>query len=115
MAWKGIQQIDWTSTDALSLVSTAVTIDRPGSGADMTYTDANKELTLTSQDTKYVGDWTFTLTATDRAGNTATCSETWKTYLPDGEEWEGEEPSKTPGWLIIVIIGVVIYFVTKKK
>lgn len=115
LPWKGIQQIDWTSSDLIELLTTATTIDRPEDAADITYTDANKEVTLTSQDTKYIGGWTFGLLATDRAGNIGTCNESWKTYLPNGEVGEGEEPSKIPGWLIVVIIIGIIYFISKKK
>ena len=115
--WKGTQLITWTSSDALELVSTLVTIDRPEDGADMTYTDANRALTLLSQDTKYVGDWTVTITGTDRAGNTCTSSETFKSYLGDGEIWEPTAPKKDTGKtvLLIVIVGIVAYFIFKKK
>lgn len=118
MAWKGVQLVEWTSADALSLISTGVTIDRPEEGADMTYTDANKELTLTSQDTKYLGDWSAKLGAIDRAGNTCNESITWKTYLPDGVGTPGYEEEKAagiPGWLMIAVIGLIGYFIFKKK
>ncbi len=115
IAYKGNQRIIWTSTDEVGLGPAAITIDRPGLGSDLTYTDVNRELTLTSQDTKYLGDWTFTLITSDRPGNTATCEESWKSYLPDGLVMDEPEPSKIPGWLIIAGIGVIIYFVVRKK
>ena len=83
--YKGIQDVTWESADALSLISTAITIDRPQTGADLTYTDVSRTLTLLSTDTNYIGDWTATVVATDRSGNTLTCIDTWKTYLPNGE------------------------------
>jgi len=119
-AYKGIQELTWSSSDALSLVSTAITIDRPQTGSDMTYTDASRTLTLLSTDTPYIGDWTTTVVATDRSGNTATCTETWKTYLPNGEYEESyaeEEQNllqRIPAWLwLAVVIGLVLY-VNKK-
>ena len=115
--WKGTQLITWTSSDALSLVSTAVTIDRPEDGADMTYTDANRALTLLSQDTKYVGDWTVTMTGTDRPGNTCTETVTFKSNYGDGETWEPTAPKKDVGKtvLLLLIVGIVAYFIFKKK
>lgn len=119
IAYKGTQKITWTSSDALSLVSTAVSIDRPEDGSTMSYTDANKVLTLTSQDTKYIGDWTVTITGTDRASNTCTDSVDFKSYLGDGEIWEAGEPApkKDTGktLLLIAIVGIVVYFIFKKK
>lgn len=118
--YKGIQDVTWTSTDSLSLVSTLVTIDRPQSGADMTYTDANRVLTLLSTDTNYWGDWTATVLATDRSSNTCTTSATFKSYLPDGEieeayAQEEEAGANLKGWLIVIIIGVVAYLIFKDK
>ena len=119
--YKGIQQVDWTSTDTLELMSTAITIDRPQSGSDMTYTDANRELTLLSTDTGYIGDWTATITGTDRPGNTCTESVTWKTYLPNGEyeEYyeEEEQKAKNKNTLIVIIIlvGLGWFFLGSKK
>ena len=115
-AWKGIQKITWTSSDT-NLVSTAVTIDRPEDGSDMGYTDANKVLTLTSQDTKYIGDWTVTLLATDGATNTCTETVTFRSYLGDGEIWEPTVPKKDTGktLLLIAIVAIVAWFIFKKK
>ncbi len=117
IAWKDTQLITWTSSDAIELVSTAVTIDRPQDGSDMTYTDANRVLTLTSQDTKYLGDWTTTITGTDRPGNTCTETVTFKSYMPDGDIWEAGEPEKDKGktLLLILIVCIVAYFIFKKK
>ena len=116
IGWKDTQLITWTSSDALSLDSTAVTIDRPDGGSDLTYTDANRVLTLTSQDTKYVGAWTATIIGTDRADNTCTETVNFKSYLGDGDIWE-PEPEKDTGknLLLILIVCIVGYFIFKKK
>jgi hypothetical protein len=121
--YKGIQQLIWTSSDALQLVSTAVTIDRPQTGADMTYTDSGRDLTLLSTDTNWIGSWTATVLATDRVGNTATCTQTWKSYLPDGEiedayaqeEAQAASNANLKGLLIVIGIGVGLYFIFKGK
>lgn len=116
--YKGIQDVTWESADSLSLVSTLVTINRPQSGADMTYTDASRTLTLLSTDTNYWGDWTTTVLATDRTGNTCTGTTTFKSYLPDGdieEAYEQEEKSDLKGLLIVIGIGVGLYFLFKDK
>ena len=117
IAWKDTQLITWTSSDALSLVSTAVYVDRPEEGSTMSYTDTNRVLTLLSQDTKYLGDWTVNITGTDRPGNTCTAEVTFKTYMPDGEIWEPTEPKKDTGktLLLLAIVGIVAYFIFKKK
>ena len=83
----------------------------------MTYTDASKTLTLASEDTKWLGDWTATLTATDRSGNTITCTETWDTYLPNGAIEDAREESKTniKGLVIVIILAGGIYFIFKDK
>jgi len=116
-AYKGIQELTWASSDAVSLVSTAVTIDRPQSGADMTYTDTSRTLTLLNTDTNYVGDWTTTLIATDRAGNTGTCTEDWKSYMPNGEGTPGYEETDSNKRLLIIVIIIAggLYLIFKKK
>ena len=117
-AYKGIQELTWSSSDALSLISTAVIIDRPQEGDDLTYTDTSRTLTLSSQDTKWLGDWTTTLIATDRSGNTATCTETWSTYLPNGAiEDAREEESKTDikGLAIVILLVGGLYLIFKDR
>jgi len=115
--WKDTQLITWTNTDAVELVSTLVTIDRPEDGADLTDTDANDARTLTSQETKYVGDWTVTLLGTDRPGNTCTETVTFKSTYGDGEIWEAGEPSVDKGknLLLLIILGVVLWVIFGKK
>ena len=117
--WKGIIEITWTSSDAIERVSTAVDIDGPQDQTTVSYTDANKVLDLLSQDTKYVGDWTTNMTVTDRAGNTCTASYTFKSYLPsiDGvAPVTPAEPRDKKGILLLLgIVGVVAYFIFKKK
>lgn len=118
--WKGIIQLDWTSSDAVSLVSTSTTIDGPQDQTTITDTDTSDSRTLTSQETAYWGDWTVTTTATDRPGNTATCTYEFSSYLPDDVSGEGEVTPKAPlntGTIVIglLIIGAIAYFVMKKK
>lgn len=117
--YKGTILLTWDSSDALSLISTAVTIDRPEDASDLTYTDTNRLLTLTSQDTKYRGDWIVSLTATDRAANTCTETFEFKSYLPDGEIWDAGEPTPTRDTgktlLLLLIVGGALWFIFKKK
>ncbi len=118
-AWKGTQLLTWTNTDAVELVSTLVTIDRPEDGADLTDADANEARTLTSQETKYIGDWTATILGTDRPGNTCTETVNFKSYLGDGEIWEAGEPAapvdKGKIFLFLIVAAVALYFVFNKK
>jgi len=126
--YKGLQELIWTSSDALSLVSTVTTIDRPQSGSDMVYTDANRDLTLLSTDTNFVGEWTATTVATDRAGNTETCTSTWKTdsggYSEEQMVENAKEEAQTestssffglPGWLIVIIIIGIVFLIVKDQ
>ena len=115
--WKDTQLITWTSSDAVELVSTLVTIDRPEDGADITDSDANDARTLTSQETKYVGDWTTTILSTDRPGNTCTETVTFKSTYGDGEIWEPTAPPTDTGknLLLLIILGVVLWVIFGKK
>ena len=117
--YKGNILLTWTSTDALELISTSVVIDGPQDQTTVTDTDANEARTLTSQETKYFGDWTVNITGTDRADNTCTEYYNFSSYLPDGEIWEAGE-SKAPVdtgkiLLLLGIVGVIAYFVFFKK
>jgi hypothetical protein len=116
--YKGTILLTWYSSDALSLISTSTTIDGPEDQTTITDTDTNDMRTLTSQDTKYIGDWAVAITGTDRAGNTCTDSLTFKSYLPDGE-WEAEPvtPPKDTGKLVLLllVVGVILYFAFGKK
>ena len=123
-AWKDTQLITWSITDAVGLDTTGlttITVDRPEDGSDMTYTDTSRALTLTSQDTKYIGDWSVSLTGTDRPGNTCTPSVTFRSYLPNGDIWEAGAPKAPVDMgktvLLLLIIGTIVYFVffNKKK
>ncbi|KKL48645.1 hypothetical protein LCGC14_2323450 [marine sediment metagenome] len=117
--WKGIIEITWVSSDAVQLTSTAVTIDGPQDQTTASYTDTNRSVTLGSQDTPYIGDWTVSITGTDRSANTCTDTYTFKSYLPDGEIWEAGEPAapKDTGKILLLlgIVGVVVYFAFIKK
>ncbi len=118
--YKGSIALSWTSSDAVSLASTAVYIDGPQTQSTITDTTANKVRTLLSQETKYFGDWTVNITGTDRPGNTCTASYNFSSYLPDGVDWiEPGEPvvPKDTGKLLIglLIVGVVVYFAFIKK
>ena len=116
--YKGTILLTWTSSDAFSALTTAVTIDGPQDQTTITDTDANDERTLTTQETKYFGDWEVIITATDQAANTCTSSYSFKSYLPDGEIWEAGEPAtKDTGKIVLglIIIGVIVYFAFIKK
>ncbi len=119
--WKGTILLTWFSSDALELISTSVKIDGPQDQETITDTDANDMRTLTSQETKYWGDWTVSIGARDRALNVCNETFTFRSYLPDGEIWEAGEP-KAPAdmgktALLLLIVGVIAYFVffNKKK
>ncbi len=119
--YKGTILLTWTSSDALLLSTTSTTIDGPQAQTTITDTSTNDERTLTSQETKYWGDWIVSVTATDTAANTCTAYFNFSSYLPNGEIWESGEPKapidmgKTA--LLLLIVGVVAYFVffNKKK
>jgi len=118
IAYKGLQTINWFSSDAIERVSTSMSIDGPGSQTTITETDQNGPKELLSTDTKYSGDWIASLTVTDRAGNTCTASETFKSQVlgDDGEEI-APLPTQGKGGMLLLIagLGVVLYFVFKKK
>ncbi|KKK48099.1 hypothetical protein LCGC14_3148560, partial [marine sediment metagenome] len=118
-AWKGTQLLTWTSSDAVELVSTLVTIDRPEDGADLTDADANEARTLTSQETAYIGDWTVTILGTDRPGNTCTETVTFDSYLGDGVGEIGAVPAapsdKGKIFLFAIVAAVALWFIFGKK
>ena len=116
-AWKDTQLITWSATDAVSLVSTAVDVDGPEDQTTLQYTDTSRALTLTSQDTKYVGDWTANMTGTDRPGNTCTASATFKSYMPGEVDEEPTEPTDRAGKLLLlaIIVGIIWWISSKKK
>lgn len=116
-AWKGVQEITWASSDTRALKSTAVYVGRPEGASTLSYTDTSRTLVLTSQNTKYIGDWDANITGTDTTGNTCTASVTFKSYLPDGEIWEPTEPPTDTGknLLLLIIVGVVLWIIFGKK
>jgi len=123
--YKGVIDLKWSATDALSLKTASTTIDGPQDQTTVTDTTAVTTRTLTSQETKYIGDWTVTLTGTDKAGNTCTASDTFKSYMPDGPGTPGYEEETTTGigslfqnktlLLIVVIVAIYFLFFNKKK
>ena len=115
--YKGNILLTWTSSDALELISTSVVIDGPQDQTTVTDTDANEARTLTSQETKYFGDWTVNITGTDRADNTCIAYFNFSSYLPDGEIWEGPAAPVDTGKILLLlgIVGVIAYFVFFKK
>ncbi len=118
--WKGHILLTWTSSDAVSLVSTSTTIDGPQDQATITDTDTNDARTLTSQETKYWGDWLVTVTGTDRPGNTGTCTYEFESYLPDGVDWLEPGESKAPldagkTLLILLVVVALAWFVFFRK
>jgi len=113
--WKGTQSITWDSSDAIERVTTAVTIDGPEDQTSLTDADASEVRTLTSQDTKYVGDWNASMVVTDRAGNTCSASTTFKSFYGEVPEEEVPVPIDRKGLLIIGgILAVIAYFYFKK-
>lgn len=116
--WKGTIALTWTSSDVIELASTDVDVDGPEDQVTTSYTDTSRTLTLTSQDTKYVGDWTTNMTGTDRAGNTCTASYTFKSYLPGLDEVRIPVTPPTDGkrvLLLLLIVGAIVYFGFMKK
>ena len=118
--YKGTIALTWTSSDTAGLVSTSVVIDGPQTQSTITDTTANKIRTLLSQETKYWGDWTVNITATDRVAKTCVASYNFSSYLPDGVDWiEPGEPTapKDRGKIVLglLIVGVIIYFAFIKK
>ena len=118
--YKGTILLTWTSSDAFSALTTAVTIDGPQDQTTITDTDANDERTLSSQETKYFGDWEVTILATDQAANTCTAYYNFSSYLPDGVDWLEPGESKIPkdtGKIVfgLIIVGVIVYFAFIKK
>lgn len=115
--WKDTQLITWSASDTRALKSTAVYIDRPEDGSTLPYTDTSRALTLTSQDTKYVGDWTVNITGTDTTGNTCTETVAFTSTYGDGEIWEPSEPPVDTGknLLLLIILGIVLWVIFGKK
>ncbi len=114
--WKGNQQVEWNTEDAISLISTAVTVDGPETQTTSSYTDAYRELDLTSQDTKYVGEWIIKVGARDRTFNSCNTSSNFTTYLPGDADWQ--KPTGPTNYKTLLLIGgiaLVIYLFTKKK
>lgn len=118
IAWKGIQSITHSSSDAIELVSTIVTVDGPQSQSTITLTDPTSPIGLASNDTDYIGTWTVTTTATDRAGNTCTDSETFKSYLPGDKRTQESGDSNNNSGRTLLILGLValgLYMAFGKK
>jgi len=116
IAYAGLQKIDFYSSDVIERVSTSTTVDGPGKQTTITLTDQNGPIELASNDTKYTGTWTVSTTVTDRAGNTCTDSKTFKSYLPDKDGVPITPPvDKGRTLLLLLIVGVIAYFIFKKK
>lgn len=117
IAYKGLQKIEYSSSDAIELVSTLVDVDGPGKQVLVTATAANGPLELASNDTKYIGTWDVNMTATDRAGNICTDgTDTFKSYLPSGEEADEDEGKGVNKnfILLLAVIGLIWWFTNKK-
>ena len=118
--YKGNILLSWTSSDALSLISTLVTIDGPQDQTTISDTDTNEDRTLTSQDTKYIGDWVVSIGARDRASNVCNTTYTFESYLPNGDIWEAGEPvaaTKDRGLITlgIIALGLIAWFAFGKR
>lgn len=117
IGYAGLQTINWETSDAIEWVSTSMVIDGPQDQTTITETGQNGPRELLSMDTKYSGEWTASLTVTDRAGNTCTESETFKSQLSGYVEDEPVAPTVPSKGILLIIagIGVALYFVFKKK
>lgn len=114
--YKGIIDIKWSVTDAVSLVSAAISIDGPQDQTTITDSDAVETRTLTTQETKYVGSWTVSALGTDRPGNACTTvTDTFKSYLPGEEEPTAPTGVSSQTLLLIGIGAVVIYLIFFRK
>ena len=109
--------MSWSITDGVELISNSGAIDGPEEQTNITLTTAVSERTLTSQDTKYVGDWLATITGKDRTDQTCTAEVVWESYMPDGEGVVGFVPPEgtTTALLIIGAVALGAYFLLKKK
>ncbi len=116
--YKGNILLTWTSADALLLSTTSTTINGPQDQTTITDASTNDERTLTSQETKYWGDWAVTIVATDTAANTCTAYFNFSSYLPDGVDWV-EEPSAPVDTgkilILLLIVGALVWFVFIRK
>lgn len=118
IAYAGLQKIIYSSSDTNRRLTT-VDVDGPENQVTVTSTNQNGPLELGSSDTKYIGSWTVNMTVSDWAGNTCTDGpDTFKSYLPDGQAQQETTSPQNSGMgivLILVIVGLIWYFVTKKK
>lgn len=130
---QGIQEIIWSSSDAISLISTAVNLNSAGTAT--AYTDASRDLILQGSSLSTAGDYGVDLVTTDRAGNTCTPSAVnWTVYTP-GTSGTSAAPSAPAGSfslfgkggidfsnpqtrntaIFIIVVIVVIAALVKKK
>lgn len=114
IAYKTLQTVTWASSDVLARRLTSVDVNGPGAQTTMTSTTASRTLDMGSNATKYSGSWVANMTVTDWSGNSCTASTTFKTYLPSGEE-EPQAAGAETNWLLLIIVGIVLYLIFKKK
>lgn len=117
MAYKNLQEVIFSVSDNVELLNHSVYINGPESQVTLDdLTDASRTWVLSSQDTKYVGDWLANVTAKDWSGNTCNAEATWKTYL--GTSPVGAAPTGGISTQAIIGIGIAIvlaYFLFAKK
>jgi len=118
IAWKGTQEITYSSSDALARRSTYLDVNGPEDQSTITLTSSGQTFQLASNDTNYIGSWTVNMTVTDWSGNTCTDSATFKSYLSDGAEQVQITPkpkSNMGALLVIAGLAVLAYFVFGRK
>lgn len=119
IAYKTLQSVTWAGADATAIRLTSVDVNGPGAQTTIQSTTASRTLDMGSNATKYVGSWTANMTTTDWSGNSCTASTTFKSYLPSGDDEEvaaqADQTTQNNKMIWLVIIGIVLYFVFKKK
>lgn len=115
IAYAGLQTVTYYSSDVLARRLTTVDVNGPGKQTTITTTSQNGPIDLKSNDTKYTGSWTANMTVTDWSGNSCTASTTFKSYLPSEEFPEEPKAGVGTNWLLLIIAGIVLYLIFKKK
>jgi hypothetical protein len=108
ISYKGVQQLSWSVTDALSLVSNAEYVDGPQSQTTLSYSTAVNSVTLTSADTGYTGDWLVNVTGTDRSGNTCYAEATWASTVPGSAVTTTTTATSQKDYTSLIVIALII-------
>jgi hypothetical protein len=82
MPSNGFQQITYSITDALSLVSNSANLTGPTGFTTLTYTDATTSKQVNGG--QFIGSWNYNIMGTDRSGNICTNQYNYTTYNNNG-------------------------------